>query len=81
MSAFSSEHVHRFAQELISAAFAAAGPQGAANGIMGHTKVINGLWANTCSLGIHDAELWSIIDFAWEIVISALTGLATRDRY
>jgi len=81
VSGFSSEHVHRFAQELISAAYTAAGPQGAASGIMSHTRVINGLWANTCSLGIHDTELWSVLDFAYEIVLTALTTLATRDRY
>ena len=81
VSGFTAEHMHRFAQELVSAAYAAAGPQGAASGIMGHTKVINGLWANTCSLGIHDAELWGVIDFSWSIVIAALTALATQDRY
>lgn len=81
VSGFSSEHMHRFAQELVSAAYAAAGPQGAASGLMSHTRVINGLWTNTCSLGIHDTELWSVLDFAYEIVINALTSLATRDRY
>ncbi|TCD68786.1 hypothetical protein EIP91_009800 [Steccherinum ochraceum] len=81
VSAFSSDHVVRFAQELISAAYAATGPQGAASGLMAHTKIIQGLWQNTCSLGIHDAELWATMDFAYAIILSALTGLATRERY
>ncbi|KAH8101694.1 hypothetical protein BXZ70DRAFT_70209 [Cristinia sonorae] len=80
VAGFSPDHLYKFAQELVSAAYAAAGPQGAASGLMAHTKVINSLWANTCALGITDEELWSTIDFAWTLVITALATHA-RDRY
>lgn len=47
---------------------------------MGNAKAVNGLWKNVCALGIFDAELWGIMDIAWEIVLAALTRVAERER-
>ncbi|KAH9947849.1 hypothetical protein B0H21DRAFT_736614 [Amylocystis lapponica] len=75
---FSSESLLRLAHGLASSAHAHAGAQGALAGLMAHTKAINGLWRNACALGVFDAELWGVMDLAWEIVLTALTRVAER---
>ena len=80
VSQFTSEHLHRLAQALASMAYSQAGPHGALPGLMAHAKVINGLWRNVCALGVFDAELWGVLDLAWEIILAALTRVAERER-
>ena len=70
---FSSEHLMRLAHALAGTAFQRGGPQGAMAGLMGHVKVVNGLWQNACALGVFDAELWGVMDLAWEVVLAAMT--------
>ena len=41
--------------------------------LMSHIKVVNGLWQNVCALGVFDAELWGVMDLAWEVVLAAMT--------
>ena len=79
-SLFSSDNLLRLAQMLASSAATHAGPQGALGGLMAHVKVINGLWRNVCALGVSDAELWNVMDIAWEVVLVALTRVAERER-
>ncbi|KAH9934221.1 uncharacterized protein B0H18DRAFT_547876 [Fomitopsis serialis] len=80
VSNFSNESLLRLAHALASGAAAHAGPQGALGGLMAHVKVINGLWRNVCALGVSDAELWGVMDVAWEVVLAALTRVAERER-
>ncbi|KAI0942815.1 hypothetical protein AcV7_002122 [Taiwanofungus camphoratus] len=80
ISQFTSEGLLRLAQMLAGNAVAHAGPQGALGGLMGHAKVVNGLWRNVCALGVFEAELWGVMDVAWEIVLAALTRVAERER-
>ncbi|KAI0795473.1 hypothetical protein C8Q75DRAFT_712202 [Abortiporus biennis] len=77
---FSSDTLLRLAQQLASTAYAQAGSQGALSGLMAHARIVNGLWKNVCALGIFDAELWGVMDVAWEIVLAALTRVAERER-
>ncbi|KZS99807.1 uncharacterized protein LAESUDRAFT_732856 [Laetiporus sulphureus 93-53] len=78
ISQFTSEGLLRLAHSLASSA--AGHPQGALPALMGCTRVINGLWRNVCALGVFDAELWGVMDVAWEIVLAALTRAAERQR-
>lgn len=80
VSQFTSESLSRLAHALASAA-AQIGPQGALSSLMAHAKVINGLWRNVCALGVFDAELWGVMDLAWEVVLIALTRIAERERH
>ncbi|KAI0767370.1 hypothetical protein C8Q74DRAFT_1457858 [Fomes fomentarius] len=73
---FSSNQLGRLAHALAGAAFQRGGTQGAMSGLMGHIKVINGLWQNVCALGVFDAELWGVMDVAWEVVLAAMTRVA-----
>lgn len=73
---FSSHQLGRLAHALAGAAFQRGGTQGAMSGLMGHIKVINGLWQNVCALGVFDAELWGVMDVAWEVVLAAMTRVA-----
>ncbi|OJT05907.1 hypothetical protein TRAPUB_3257 [Trametes pubescens] len=73
---FSSERLLRLAHALAGAAFQRGGPQGAMGGLMAHVKLINGLWQNVCALGVFDAELWGVLDLAWEVVLAAMTQVA-----
>lgn len=50
------------------------------SGLMAHAKIINGVWRNACALGVFDAELWSVMDLAWEVVLVALNKAADRER-
>ncbi|KAI0705453.1 hypothetical protein C8Q76DRAFT_630611 [Earliella scabrosa] len=70
---FSSGSLARLAHALAGAAFQRGGTQGAMGGLMAHIKVINGLWQNVCALGVFDAELWGVMDVAWEVVLAAMT--------
>lgn len=79
-SHFSSDSLLRLAHALASGAAAHGGPQGALGALMAHVKVINGLWRNVCALGVSDAELWGVMDVAWEVVLVALTRAAERER-
>ncbi|KAI0363965.1 hypothetical protein BV20DRAFT_1039635 [Pilatotrama ljubarskyi] len=76
VSQFSSERLLRLAHALAGAAFQRGGPQGAMGGLMAHVKLINGLWQNVCALGVFDAELWGVMDLAWEVVLAAMTQVA-----
>ncbi|KAI0681574.1 hypothetical protein C8T65DRAFT_704097 [Cerioporus squamosus] len=40
--------------------------------------VINGLWQNVCALGVFDAELWGVMDLAWEVVLAAMTKVVEK---
>ena len=71
---FSSDRLMRLASALAGAAFQRGGStQAAMSGLMAHVKVINGLWQNVCALGVFDAELWGVMDLAWEVVLAAMT--------
>jgi hypothetical protein len=37
-----------------------------------HAMYINGVWRNTCALGIFDEKLWMSLDVAWDIILHAL---------
>ena len=63
----------RLAHALAGTAFQRGGPQGAMAGLMGHVKVVNGLWQNAGALGVFDAELWNVMDLAWEVILAAMT--------
>ncbi|GBE83521.1 hypothetical protein SCP_0505750 [Sparassis crispa] len=80
VSQFSSDSLLCLAQALASSASAHAGPQGALAGLMNHAKRVNALWRNVCALGVFDAELWAVMDIAWEVVLAALTRVAERER-
>ncbi|KAI0752840.1 hypothetical protein C8Q80DRAFT_1249115 [Daedaleopsis nitida] len=72
---FSSNQLARLAHALAGAAFQRGGTQGALGGLMAHIKVTNGLWQNVCALGVFDAELWGVMDLAWEVVLAAMTKI------
>ncbi|TDL23099.1 hypothetical protein BD410DRAFT_769531 [Rickenella mellea] len=36
---------------------------------------INGVWRNTCALGVSDEGLWNALDAAWETVLGALESV------
>ncbi|KZT64450.1 hypothetical protein DAEQUDRAFT_769685 [Daedalea quercina L-15889] len=80
VSNFSNDSLLRLAHALAHSAAVHGSPQGALGGLMAHVKVINGLWRNVCALGVNDAELWGVMDVAWEIVLAALTRVAERER-
>jgi len=40
--------------------------------LMGHAQHITSLWRNAIALGVHDKDLWDVIDLAWEIVLGSL---------
>jgi len=80
MSQFSNKHLYSLAQQLASLAYSRGGSQGAATPLMALARVVNGLWRNTCALGIFDPELWAVMDLAWEVILAALTHVAERDR-
>ncbi|PSS34229.1 hypothetical protein PHLCEN_2v1739 [Hermanssonia centrifuga] len=80
VSQFSSEKLLRLAQALASTAYSQNGPQGALQCLMAHAKVVNGLWKNTCALGIFDTELWGVMDLAWEVILAALTRIVEIQR-
>ena len=75
---FSSEHLMRLAHALAGAAFQRGGAQNAMAGLMAHVKIINGLWQNVCALGVFDAELWGVMDLAWEVVLAAMTKVVEK---
>ncbi|KAI0772939.1 hypothetical protein BD413DRAFT_473910 [Trametes elegans] len=77
---FSSERLLRLAHGLAGTAVGHAGPQGAITVLMAHVKLINGLWQNVCALGVCDAELWGVLDLAWEVVLAALTKVAETGK-
>ncbi|CCM05637.1 uncharacterized protein FIBRA_07866 [Fibroporia radiculosa] len=77
---FSNESLLRLAHALASSAASHAGPQGALTALMGLTRRINGVWRNACALGVFDAELWGVMDVAWEIVLAAMTRVHERER-
>ncbi|TDL27969.1 hypothetical protein BD410DRAFT_680773, partial [Rickenella mellea] len=33
---------------------------------------VNGVWRNACALGIHDDKLWSTMNVAWDVILSAM---------
>ena len=71
---FSSDRLMRLASALAGAAFQRGGStQAAMGGLMNHIKIITGLWRNVCALGVFDAELWGVMDLAWEVVLAAMT--------
>jgi hypothetical protein len=37
---------------------------------------IHGVWANACSLGVWEEEMWDAIDLCWEAVMGALKNVA-----
>ncbi|KAI0080378.1 hypothetical protein K474DRAFT_1682578 [Panus rudis PR-1116 ss-1] len=76
VSQFTSERIGRLAHVLASAAHSQAGPQGSLSALMAYAKIVNALWRNVCALGIFDAELWGIMDLAWEVILMALTQAA-----
>lgn len=77
---FTGDSLLRYAHALASYAYTQSGPQGAAQTLMAHARVVNGLWKNTCALGIFDTELWAMMDLAWEIILTALTRIVEMSR-
>ena len=41
--------------------------------LLQYAMMVNGIWRNTCALGIFDDGLWAVMDAAWDIIISALS--------
>jgi hypothetical protein len=39
---------------------------------MGYAQHITSLWRNAIALGVHDKDLWDVIDLAWEVVLGSL---------
>ncbi|KAF7798130.1 hypothetical protein EIP86_009345 [Pleurotus ostreatoroseus] len=77
---FTADSLLRYAHALASYAYTQSGPQGAVQTLMAHAKVVNGLWKNTCALGIFDTELWAMMDLAWEIILTALNRIIEMSR-
>ncbi|KAJ8487844.1 hypothetical protein ONZ51_g3937 [Trametes cubensis] len=74
---FSSDRLLRLAHALAGAALQRGGSQGGAmSTLMSHIKVVNGLWQNVCALGVFDAELWGVMDLAWEVILAAMTKVS-----
>jgi len=40
--------------------------------LLQYTMLVHGLWQNVCALGIFDDGLWETIDFAWQILLTAI---------
>jgi hypothetical protein len=40
--------------------------------LMGYAQHITSLWRNAIALGVHDKDLWDVIDLAWEVVLGSL---------
>ncbi|KAH9903345.1 hypothetical protein C8Q73DRAFT_662130 [Cubamyces lactineus] len=77
VSQFSSDRLLRLAHALAGAAMQRGGSQGGAmSTLMAHIKVVNGLWQNVCALGVFDAELWGVMDLAWEVILAAMTKVS-----
>ena len=52
--------------------------------LLGALKTIHGVWANAASLGVNDDRLWTIIRFAWTVLIGAVersAGVAPPNVY
>ncbi|QRV86098.1 Clp1-like protein [Ceratobasidium sp. AG-Ba] len=52
--------------------------------LLGALKVLHGVWANATSLGVNDDRLWTIIRFAWTVLIGAVersAGVAPPNVY
>lgn len=79
-SLFSGDALLRLSQALASAAYTQGGPQGAVPALMAYARVVNGLWKNTCALGVFDTELWAVMDLAWEVILAALTRIVEVQR-
>ena len=41
-------------------------------GIFDLIMVVNGLWRNTCALGVFDEKLWCAMELSWQILLAAL---------
>ncbi|KAK7683793.1 hypothetical protein QCA50_013169 [Cerrena zonata] len=78
VSQFTAERLSRLANNLAASAYQQAGAQGALPILMNYAKVVNAFWRNVCALGVFDAELWGVMDLAWEIILGALTIVAQR---
>lgn len=78
VSQFTAERLSRLANNLAASAYQQAGPQGALPTLMNYAKVVNALWRNVCALGVFDAEIWGVMDLAWEIILAALNLVAQR---
>ncbi|CDO68613.1 hypothetical protein BN946_scf184996.g44 [Trametes cinnabarina] len=74
---FSADRLVRLAHTLAGAALQRGGSQNTAIGVlMAHVKAVNGLWQNACALGVFDAELWGVMDLAWEVILAAMTKIS-----
>lgn len=40
--------------------------------LLQHAMTVNGLWRNVCALGVDDIDLWSTMDLAWELLLTAM---------
>ncbi|KAG8748707.1 hypothetical protein FRC10_000098 [Ceratobasidium sp. 414] len=52
--------------------------------LLGALKAVHGVWANATSLGVNDDRLWTIIRFAWVVLIGAVersAGVAPPNVY
>ncbi|KAF5345849.1 hypothetical protein D9756_011213 [Leucocoprinus leucothites] len=45
-------------------------------GLIQQITVVHGIWQNVCALGVFDDELWSVIDFAWKLLLMSLAVAA-----
>ena len=48
--------------------------------IMEKIQLVHGLWQNVMALEIRDAELWKVMESAWEILVGALALREKRRR-
>lgn len=48
------------------------GTKFSAVGLLQQITIVHGLWQNACALGVYDDDLWSVIDFAWKLLLMSL---------
>jgi hypothetical protein len=46
--------------------------------LMALTRSVSAIWRNACALGVFDRELWTALDFSWEVILGAMNMVATR---
>jgi len=67
--------LHSLAAYLVSAS---ASGKGSAHTLTSHASHVKELWQDVVALGIHDPDLWGILDLAWEVVLGALNLAAVQ---
>ncbi len=48
--------------------------------LVDQARIIHGLWSNVVALGITDLGLWNIMDFAWGVLLNAMSLASEATR-